>query len=163
MITLMYNRKMEEKTYITKENKEELMQELEMRRSVKRQEIKDQLEFAKSLGDLSENAEYHQAREDQGRNEDRISEIEHLLQNAEVVSKSKHGQVDIGAKVTITKKGDKEGIEYIIVGGEEADIAEKKISYLSPIGAAIFGKNAGETVTVDTPKGQVSYSIISIR
>ena len=112
---------------------------------------------------MSENSEYHQAREDQGRNEDRISEIEHLLQNAEVVSKSKHGQVDIGAKVTITKKGDKEGIEYIIVGGEEADIAEKKISYLSPIGAAIFGKNAGETVTVDTPKGQVSYSIISIR
>lgn len=154
---------MEEKTYITKENREELEQELEMRRGAKRQEIKDQLEFAKSLGDLSENAEYHQAREDQGRNEDRISEIEHLLHTAEVVIKSKHNQVDIGARVTIQKKGDKESYEYTIVGGEEADIAEKKISYLSPIGAAIFGKNAGDVVVVETPKGTVSYSILTIQ
>jgi transcription elongation factor GreA len=153
---------MEEKTYITKENQEELKQELEMRRSTKRQEIKDQLEFAKSLGDLSENAEYHQAREDQGRNEDRISELEHILQTAEVISKSKHTQVDIGARVTIQKKGSKEDQTYTIVGGEEADIAENKISYLSPIGAAIFGKTVNETVMVDTPKGQVSYTIISI-
>ncbi len=154
---------MEEKTYITKENKEELIQELEMRRSTKRQEIKDQLEFAKSLGDLSENAEYHQAREDQGRNEDRISEIEHLLQTAEVINKSKHSQVDIGARVTILRKGSKDEQTYTIVGGEEADISESKISYLSPIGAAIFGKSAGETVEVETPKGQVVYSIISIQ
>jgi transcription elongation factor GreA len=159
----MYNIAMEEKTYITKENQEELKQELEMRLSIKRQEIKDQLEFAKSLGDLSENAEYHQAREDQGRNEDRISEIEHILQTAEVVTKAKHGTVDIGARVTIQKKGDKDAVEYTIVGGEEADIAEAKISYLSPIGAAIFGKSAGDTVTVDAPKGQVIYSIISIK
>ncbi len=152
---------MEEKIYITKENREELEQELEMRRSTKRQEIKDQLEFAKSLGDLSENAEYHQAREDQGRNEDRISEIEHLLQNAEVVTKSKHNQVDIGARITIQKKGGSPA-EYTIVGGEEADIAEQKISYLSPIGAAIFGKNAGETVEVETPNGKVSYTIVTI-
>ena len=154
---------MSNKTFITKENQEELKQELEMRRSTKRQEIKDQLEFAKSLGDLSENAEYHQAREDQGRNEDRISEIEHLLQNAEVINKSKHNKVDIGARVTILKKGTKDEQTYTIVGGEEADIAENKISYLSPIGAAIFGRDAGETVEVDTPKGQVVYSIISIQ
>lgn len=153
---------MEEKTYITKENKDELEAELKMRLSTKRNEIKDQLEFAKSLGDLSENAEYHQAREDQGRNEDRITELEHILQNAQVVSKSKHGQVDIGAKVKIQKKGDKNIIEYTIVGGEEADIAEFKLSYLSPIGAAIFGKNAGDTVSVETPRGMVDYSIISI-
>ncbi len=153
---------MEEKTFITKENKEELEAELKMRREVKRQEIKDQLEFAKSLGDLSENAEYHQAREDQGRNEDRISEIEHILQVAEVVSKGKHTQVDIGAHVVLEKKGSKDKQEFMIVGAEEADIAEGKISYLSPIGAAIFGKNAGESVTAHTPKGDVVYTIVKI-
>ncbi len=153
---------MEEKTYITKENKEELEAELKMRREVKRQEIKDQLEFAKSLGDLSENAEYHQAREDQGRNEDRISEVEHILQTAEVVGKSKHTTVDIGARVVLQKKGTKTDQEFVIVGAEEADIAEGKISYLSPIGSAIFGKNVGDTVVANTPKGDVSYSITKI-
>ncbi len=153
---------MEEKTYITKENKEELEAELRMRREVKRQEIKEQLEFAKSLGDLSENAEYHQAREDQGRNEDRISELEHILQNAEVVTKAKHNKVDIGAKVTVQKKGEKEDQTFFIVGAEEADITENKISYVSPLGAAIFGKNVNDTVVVTTPKGEVTYTIIKI-
>ncbi len=153
---------MEEKIFITKENKEELEAELKMRVSEKRQEIKDQLEFAKSLGDLSENAEYHQAREDQGRNEDRIAEIEHILQVAEVATKSKHSSVDIGAKVIVQKKGTKIEQEYTIVGGEEADISEGKISYLSPIGAAIFGKNVGDSVTANTPKGEVVYTIIKI-
>ncbi len=153
---------MEEKIFITKENKEELEAELKMRREEKRQEIKDQLEFAKSLGDLSENAEYHQAREDQGRNEDRISEIEHILQVAEVVVKGKHSVVDIGAKVTVQKKGTKNEQEFTIVGGEEADIAEGKISYLSPIGSAIFGKKAGDSATFDTPKGEVTYTVLKI-
>lgn len=153
---------MEEKIYITRENKEELEAELLMRRGEKRKEIKDQLEFAKSLGDLSENAEYHQAREDQGRNEDRIAELEHILQVAEVATKNKHNTVDIGAKVTIQKKGEKETREYTIVGGEEADISEGKISYLSPIGAAIFGKNAGDTVSFKAPAGEMTYTVIKI-
>lgn len=154
---------MEEKIYITKENKVELETELKMRLGEKRQEIKDQLEFAKSLGDLSENAEYHQAREDQGRNEDRISEIERILQIAEVVEKAKQGKVDIGAKVTLQKKDSKEKVIYTIVGGEEASIEENKISYLSPLGAAIFNKTAGDVVEFKTPKGQAVYTIISIQ
>ena len=154
---------MEEKMYITQENKEELEAELKMRCEDKRREIKDQLEFAKSLGDLSENAEYHQAREDQGRNEDRILEIEHILQVAEVVvSKNKHTVVDIGAHVVIQKKGEKTEQEFIIVGGEEADIEMGKISYLSPIGAAIFGKEIGDTVSFNTPKGEMTYTVNKI-
>lgn len=153
---------MEEKTYITQENKHELEAELSMRREEKRKEIKEQLEFAKSLGDLSENAEYHQAREDQGRNEDRILEIEHILQKAEVVTKAAHNIVDIGAHVSVQKKGDKTPQEYLIVGAEEADIAEGKISYMSPLGAAIFGKNAGDTVVANTPKGDVTYTITKV-
>lgn len=153
---------MEEKTYITKENKEELEAELKMRRETKRQEIKEQLEFAKSLGDLSENAEYHQAREDQGRNEDRIAEIEHILQNAEVVTKTKAGKVDIGSKVTVQKKGEKDTQDFLIVGAEEADISEGKISYVSPLGSAIFGKNVNDTVVVSAPKGEVAYTIVKI-
>lgn len=153
---------MEEKIYITKENKEELEAELLMRRGEKRKEIKDQLEFAKSLGDLSENAEYHQAREDQGRNEDRIAEIEHILQVAEVATKNKHTIVDIGAHVTVQKKGDKKEMDFLIVGGEEADIAEGKISYLSPIGAAIFNKKVGDVCVANTPKGEVTYTIIKV-
>jgi len=153
---------MEDKIIITQENKQELEAELSMRLGEKRKEIKDQLEFAKSLGDLSENAEYHQAREDQGRNEDRISEIEHLLQVAEVVTKVKSNQVDVGSTVTILKKGEKTEQTFTIVGAEEADISEGKISYVSPIGSAIFGKSKGDTVVVNTPKGDVSYTVVKI-
>ncbi len=153
---------MEDKIIITQENKQELEAELSMRLGEKRKEIKDQLEFAKSLGDLSENAEYHQAREDQGRNEDRISEIEHLLQVAEVVTKVKSNQVDVGSTVTILKKGEKAEQTFTIVGAEEADVSEGKISYLSPIGAAIFGKSKGDTAMVNTPKGDVSYTVVKV-
>ena len=153
---------MEEKTFITKQNKEELETELKYRMGEKRQEIKDQLEFAKSLGDLSENAEYHQAREDQGRNEDRIKELEHILQNAEVINKSKHNKVDFGAHVVVKKKGEKTESEFTIVGPEEADINEGKISYVSPLGSAFFGKDVGEVVTVQTPKGDVVYEILKV-
>lgn len=153
---------MEDKIIITQENKQELEAELKMRLGEKRKEIKDQLEFAKSLGDLSENAEYHQAREDQGRNEDRISEIEHLLQVAEVVTKAKSNVVDVGSTVTLLKKGEKTEQKFIIVGAEEADISEGKISYVSPIGSAIFGKAKGDTVIVNTPKGEVSYTVVKV-
>lgn len=154
---------MQEKNYITKQNREELEKELEYLRSTKRLEIKEQLEFAKSLGDLSENAEYHQAREDQGKNEDRISQLEHLLQNSQVVDKTKYTKVDIGAQVVIRKKGEKKDQAFTVVGGEEADIVEAKISYLSPIGAAIFGKSEGDTVVAKTPKGDVEYTVVSIK
>lgn len=153
---------MEDKIIITQENKQELEVELKMRLEEKRREIKDQLEFAKSLGDLSENAEYHQAREDQGRNEDRISEIEHLLQVAEVVTKAKSNQVDVGSTVTLLKKGEKNEQVFTVVGAEEADIAEGKISYVSPIGSAIFGKSKGDNVIVNTPKGEVSYTVVKV-
>lgn len=153
---------MEDKIYITEENKVELENELKLRQEGKRKEIKDQLEFAKSLGDLSENAEYHQAREDQGRNEDRIGEIEHILQFSEVIKKHKHNCVDIGANVTVEKNGSPTEIKFTIVGGEEVSIEEGKISYLSPIGSALLGKKIDDTVVVNTPKGQVSYLIKKI-
>lgn len=150
-------------TYITPENKKELEAELENLRTGRRKEIKEQLEFAKSLGDLSENAEYHQAREDQGKNEDRIAELEHILQNAEVVSKKNHSKVDVGAKVTVKKEGEKNNREYLIVGAEEADIFEGKISYLSPLGLALVGKAEGDKIVVESPNGKINYSIISIK
>jgi transcription elongation factor GreA len=148
--------------YLTPEKKAELESELSTLKSVRRKEIADALLYAKSLGDLSENAEYHQAREDQANCEDRIAHIEQILKNAVVMKKHHAGVVEVGTTVTVSKKGDKDDRQFNIVGSEEADSVSGKISNESPLGQALLGKSAGDTVVVSTPKGEIKYTIKAI-
>lgn len=150
------------KEYLTKENKEMLEAELKELTTVKRKEIISAIEYAKSLGDLSENAEYHIAREEQGKLEERISVIENVLKHAIVVERPTDGTIDIGSTVVIKKDNEGNTRTFILVGSEETDMLSGKISYKSPIGAALYGKKKGDTVTVSTPKGDMDYSIISV-
>lgn len=147
--------------YLTKEKKVELEAELKHLQTVRRKEIADALEYAKSLGDLSENAEYHQAREDQAYCEDRINHIEQILKNAIVMDSHQKGVVSVGSTVTVQKKGDKAERVFTIVGSEEANIPEGKISNESPIGEALLGKKKGDKILVHAPKGEIEYTIIS--
>ncbi len=155
---------MAQKEYLTKEKFEELQKELHIAKTEKRKQIAEELEFAKSLGDLSENAEYHEAREEQAALEDRITQLESILASAEIVEAhhAKSGTVEIGTKATVQKKGDKEKRTFSIVGSEEVDMDAGKISFKSPIGAALLGKKKGEEFSVKTPGGDVTYTVISI-
>ena len=148
--------------YLTLEKKNLLEDELKQLMTVRRKEIADALEYAKSLGDLSENAEYHQAREDQANCEDRITHIEQILKNA-VIMDDKHatGVVSVGSTVTVVKKGSKEEKTFALVGSEEADSISGKISNESPLGSAILGKKKGDKVIVHAPKGDVEYTIVA--
>jgi transcription elongation factor GreA len=148
--------------YITEEKKQALELELAELKGPRRKDILDALQYAKSLGDLSENAEYHQAREDQGKLEARIAKIEQILQSSEVVTGGGGDTVNIGSKVVVTKKDSKEEKTYVIVGAEEADMAKGKISNHSPLGLALFGKKKGEDVSFTTPNGSVHYKIIKV-
>lgn len=148
--------------YLTLEKKTLLETELNQLKSIRRKEIADALEYAKSLGDLSENAEYHQAREDQANCEDRIIHIEQILKNAVIMETHATGVVSVGATVTILKKGSKEEKTFAIVGSEEADSISGKISNESPLGEALLGKKKGDKITVHAPKGDVEYTIVSI-
>lgn len=151
-----------EHEYITKEKKQELELELASLRGPKRKEILEALEFAKSLGDLSENAEYHQAREEQGKLEERISKIEHILKESIVVAKHHSTLVEVGATIIVQKEGSKEKKTYQIVGSEEADTAQAKISNKSPLGTALLGKKKGDTVEFKSPAGIVHYKVLEI-
>jgi transcription elongation factor GreA len=149
--------------YITEEKKKALIEELAYLKGTKRKEILEALDYAKSLGDLSENAEYHQAREDQGKLEDRINQIEYMLQSAIIVKKHHSTKVEIGTSVVVKKDNSKENSTYHIVGSEEADMASGKISNRSPLGQALFGKSKGDSITLSTPKGVVKYTIVEIQ
>ncbi len=148
--------------YLTKEKKEELENELKTLTTVRRKEIAEALEYAKSLGDLSENAEYHQAREDQGAAEERIAHLEQILKNAVIMDKHHSGNVEIGSTVTVLKKGEKEERTFTLVGSEEADSLAGRISNESPLGGALLGKKVGDKVMVESPKGAFEYSIKKI-
>lgn len=149
--------------YITEGKRKELEAELKDLTGPKRKEILQSLEYAKSLGDLSENAEYHQTREDQGKLEERIAKIEQILRSSEVVSPLGGDIVQVGSKVVLEKEGSKEVKNYQIVGSEEADMILGKISNRSPLGVAIFGKKKGDKISFKTPSGEVvNYKIISV-
>lgn len=154
---------MEEINYMTEGKKKELEGELDFLKTFKRKEIVEALEAAKALGDLSENSEYHEARDEQGRTEDRIREVENLLKTAVIVKKHTSSQVEVGVSVKVKKGGDKEEIIYHIVGAQESDMASNKISYKSPLGQALMGKKKGEEFNLKTPKGLVKYTLIDIQ
>ena len=148
--------------YITEEKRKALEKELKDLKGPKRKEILDNLEYAKSLGDLSENAEYHQTREEQGKLEERIHKIEQILQSSQVVSGGGGEEIEIGSKVVVLKDGEKKEKKYQIVGSEEADMALGKISNRSPFGEALFGRKKGDNVSFKTPNGEVNYKIIDV-
>jgi transcription elongation factor GreA len=152
----------QEGDYITEEKKRALENELKDLKGPKRKEILEALSYAKSLGDLSENAEYHQAREEQGKLESRISKIEQILQNSETVKGGGGDVVEIGSKVVVQKNDTTETINYVIVGSEEADMSKGKISNHSPFGEALFGKKKNDEVSFKTPNGVVGYKIIDV-
>ena len=147
------------KTYqITEEGRKELEAELEELKG-RRGEIADKIAEARDYGDLSENAEYDSAREEQGLVETRIAEIEDILVNAEIIKVKKSSKVHVGSTVEI--KSDKTA-KYTIVGPVEADPMNGKISNESPLGVALMDKAVGDKVTLTTPKGDIAYTIISV-
>lgn len=154
---------MDEINYITEDKKKALQDEFNHLKTVKRKEILEALEAARALGDLSENAEYHQAREDQGKTEDRIMQIDHMLKSSVVVKKHSSSHVEIGTTVKVKKDNSKEPVTYSIVGAEEADMTQNKISNKSPLGQALFGKKKGDVISIKTPKGLVKYTLIDIQ
>jgi len=148
--------------YITEEKKKALEEELKDLKGPKRRENLDALQYAKSLGDLSENAEYHQAREDQGKLEARIQKIDEILRSSVVVTGGGGDIVQIGSKVLVKKEEEKEEKTFFIVGSEEANMAEGKVSNRSPLGEALFNKKKGDKVSVNTPRGFINYKIIDV-
>lgn len=148
--------------YLSQEKHDELTRELGLLKTSKRKEVAERLEFAKSLGDLSENAEYHAAREEQAETEDRINQLENLLKTSQIMSIHHSSVVEIGSTLTVEKVGNHQKSKLTIVGSEEANVPEGKISGLSPMGTALLGKKKGDEARVNTPKGEVVYKITSI-
>lgn len=144
---------------LTDEGKKELEAELEELKG-RRGDIADKIAEARDFGDLSENAEYDSAREEQGLLESRIAEIEDILLNAELIKAGKSSKVSLGSKVEL--KTGKKTVVYTVVGPVEADPLEGKISNESPIGEALMGKKVGDSITISTPKGEITYEIVSV-
>jgi transcription elongation factor GreA len=149
---------MKKQYHLTAEGKKELETEL-AELIAKRSDIAEKIANARDYGDLSENAEYDAAREEQAMLETRIAELEDILKNADIIKPSKSSTVRIGSTVKL-ENGKK--VTYQVVGPVEADPLEGKISNESPIGAALMGKKVGDKVTIETPKGSVTYGVISV-
>lgn len=147
---------------ISQEGYDKLKKELDERVGVKRLEIAGRIETAKELGDLSENAEYAEAKDEQAFNDGRIGELMALLKNVTVVQNNgdKH-KVGMGSRVTAAAEGKTK--EFIIVSFNEANPSEGKISNESPLGVAFIGKKKGEKITVNTPRGSVVYEILDVK
>src|SRR3989344_977467 len=137
--------------YLTKEKFKELEKELVTLKTVKRKEIAEALEYAKSLGDLSENQEYQEARDAQAVLEDRISKLENILKSAKIISTHDGNMISVGSVVTLEKESDKSRKSYTLVGSEEANATLGKISIRSPLGMAAIGKSKGESFSFAAP------------
>lgn len=152
-----------DKVYLTPEGKEELEKELENLLEVRRPELALKLKEAVAQGDLKENADYHDAKEQQGFVEGRIQYLENLLRYAEIISNDgKSDVVRIGSEVTIREDGFDEDETYMIVGAAEANPTDGKISHESPIGNALLSHKKGDKVRVKTPSGEVVFKIRKI-
>lgn len=150
---------MNKKYQITDSGRKELERELEELKS-RRGEIAEKIAEARSFGDLSENAEYDAAREEQGLLETRVIEIEDILQHASIIKSADATVVGLGSAVEL--KNSDRTVTYTVVGPVEADPMEGKISDESPIGQALMGKKVGDEVTISTPKGEIVYTISSL-
>lgn len=153
-------------TQITAEGLQKLEEELAQRKSVIREEILERIKEARAQGDLSENSEYDQAKEDQGKNESRIVELEQMIKTAVIIdtsASSKEGKVSLGCTVVLKDMETEEEETYTLVGTTEADPFDNKISNESPVGKAVIGKKIGDVVVAVTPAGELSYKILEVK
>ena len=149
--------------YVSEKGLHQTKIELENLKTIKRKEIAGRLEYAKSLGDLSENAEYQEAKEAQLENEMRIAELEDMIVRAVVVEKTENtSTVSLGATVVVRREPGNEEMSVVLVGANEADFSASKVSYESPLGRALYGRKKNDKVTVATPKGEARYKILDI-
>ncbi|MDD4901150.1 MAG: transcription elongation factor GreA [Patescibacteria group bacterium] len=147
---------------ISQEGYEKLKKELDERTNVKRLEIATRIEAAKELGDLSENAEYAEAKDEQAFNDGRVAELMALLKNVTVVQNNgDKNKVSMGSHIAVISEGKTK--EFTVVSFNEANPAEGKISNESPLGVALLNKKKGDNITVNTPRGPVVYEIIAIK
>ena len=146
--------------YLTPEGFEKMKKELEYLEKVKRKEVSEKLKHTASQGDLSENAGYDAAKEEQGFIEGRIKELKEIIAQAEVIEKKESGKVQIGSFVVLNTEEGKN--KFQIVSPEEADILKGKLSFESPLGEALLNKKMGDIVKIDTPGGLKEYKIIEI-
>ncbi len=153
------------KVVMTYDGLKKMEQELENLKTVRRKEVAEKIKEARGQGDLSENAEYDAAKEEQGEIESRIVQLENLLRNAEVIDEDvlKMDVVNLGSKVTVLDVEFDEEMEYSIVGSTEADPMNGRISNESPLGMALLGQKVGATVMADTPDGEVAFKILKIQ
>ena len=149
--------------YLTSAGLDEIKSELDTLKKVKSPEIIKAIKEARALGDLSENADYHAAREEQAIIEGRIQELEYMVDNAVIITEGASDRVKMGVNVTIKYEDDDDTEEYKIVGSMEADPFDNKISNESPIAKAIMGKKKGDVVTVESPNGKYNIEIIEIK
>jgi transcription elongation factor GreA len=154
---------MERETYLTSDGAAKLQAELDELKGPKRDEMAKRLRSAIQMGDLSENADYHKAREDQSFMEGRIQELEYLLKNATIVDVTELSTdtIQVGSRVTV-QEGDYPEETYFLVGAKEADPQNGKISNESPIGQALMGCRLGDEVTATTPGGEIKLKILKI-
>ena len=153
-------------TQITAEGLRKLEEELAQRKGAIREEIVERLKEARAQGDLSENSEYDQAKEDQGKNESRIVELEQMIKTAVIIdttASGKEGIVSLGCTVVLKDVETGEEETYAIVGTTEADPFNNKISNESPVGSAILGKKVHDVVVANTPAGELSYQIMEVK
>lgn len=150
---------------ITEEGLQKIKKELEYLKTVKRHEVADRIKTAREFGDLSENAEYDEAKNEQGFVEGKISELEHKLKVAVVIDDKDIHTEDVGVGSIVKIKNEKDGfeIEYKIVGSAESDPVNKRISNESPVGSSLLGAKVGESVKVQVPDGEITYKILEIR
>lgn len=155
---------MSEQVYLTAEGAEELQRELDNLVNVRRPDLAAKLKEAVAQGDLKENADYHDAKEQQAFVEGRIQYLENVLRSAVIISNDGSSDVvKLGSQVTIVEEGASDEEVYTIVGAAEAKPDEGKISHLSPIGSALLGAKKGEKVRVQTPSGQISFKVRKIQ
>ena len=152
---------MSQKTYLTPEGEAKLKAELAELTGPRREDLSQRLRSAIQMGDLSENADYHKAKEDQAFLEGRIQEIEAVLRTAVIIEHKHSDTVNVGSHVTIQEEGFDPEIFYV-VGAKEADPRNGKISNESPIGSALMNHKAGDTVEADTPGGKIKFKIIKV-
>ena len=152
------------KQMYTKQGYQDLVDELKYLKLTRREEIKEQIAVARGFGDLSENAEYDEARNEQAKVEARIQELEALIENAEIIDETNMDvrSISLGSVVKLYDEDFEEEITYNIVGSNQADPLEKKISDQSPIGRALMGKKAGDTVTVTAPAGELHFKVLEV-
>jgi transcription elongation factor GreA len=156
----MYDMGSDDKIQLTREGLESLKAELSELRDVKRPAVVERLSNARSQGDLTENSDYHNAKEELEFLDGRISQLEEVLQKAVVVERGNNSEVSLGAKVTLLVGG--KNVVYEVVGEWEADPVKKKISHSSPLGKSLIGKKVGDKVEVEAPAGKVVYEILSV-